>query len=585
MKNSSKIPETLDDHMFYGLVLDEDQKHFRDSIWDKDNIVTICDSKAGSGKAQPLDTLIPTPNGLEYLGNLTVGDYVYDRLGNPTQILGIYPRGRQRAYRVTLSDGRSTICGPDHLWSYYNYYSTGFVTESLTKMLTRTVLTKSHRPSSRYRIPTNMPVKFPEKEYFIDPYVVGVFLGDGCCLERKLSLSNPDIDIVNEVARILNANAVRYSERNYTWNFRDGNENSMLKTKDIFKYYENYLMQYSYNKRIPAIYLQGSVEQRFSLLQGLMDTDGAITFSEGRYNVTYSTTSEDLMHDIRHLANSLGMSVGISVDKRTEKYTSKICFTINFRVPNDVKPLMFRKCKHKYELALDAASHAKQRNYSWVGIRSIEDLGYETEMMCIYVDNPEHLYLTNDFIVTHNTTIAVATANLLYEYGRYGGIVYIIFPTMEQKQGFIPGDPTEKNAPYRQPLDDALITLGLDPQTVIKGDNMQNIKNGRAYIDFISDTYLRGCNFENKVVIIDEFQNGYFDQCKKVLTRIHDSSKVIIIGHQLQCDIIKHPERAGFKRYLEAFREIEDDPRVSICKLTKNYRGWFSAFCDDVMMD
>ena len=183
------------------------------------------------------------------------------------------------------------------------------------------------------------------------------------------------------------------------------------------------------------------------------------------------------------------------------------------------------------------------------------------------------------------STIAIATANLLYEYGRYDGIVYIVFPTMEQKQGFIPGDPTEKNAPYRQPLDDALITLGLDPQVVIKGDNMQNIKTGKAYIDFVSDTYLRGTNFENKVVIIDEFQNGYFDQCKKVLTRIHDSCKAIIIGQETQCDIIKHPERAGFRRYIEAFEKIKDDPRVAICELTKNYRGWFSAFCDDVFLD
>jgi len=183
------------------------------------------------------------------------------------------------------------------------------------------------------------------------------------------------------------------------------------------------------------------------------------------------------------------------------------------------------------------------------------------------------------------TLIAVATSVLLCQYGRYNGIVYIVFPTQEQKQGFIPGDPTDKNAPYRQPLDDALMTLGLNPQDIIKGDNMSAIKEGRAFIDFTADTYLRGTNFENKVVIIDEFQNGYFDQCKKVLTRIHDNSRCIIIGHELQCDIVKHPERSGFRRYIDAFMKIKDDPRVSICELTTNHRGWFSAFCDDVMFD
>lgn len=178
--------------------------------------------------------------------------------------------------------------------------------------------------------------------------------------------------------------------------------------------------------------------------------------------------------------------------------------------------------------------------------------------------------------------ISIATANLLYEYGRYDGIVYIVFPTMEQKQGFIPGDPDEKNAPYRQPLDDALITIGLDPNIVVKGDNMQAIKQGRAYIDFISDTYLRGTNFENKVVIIDESENGFFDQCKKVLTRMHDSCKVIMIGHDRQCDIIKHPERSGFIPYLNAFKNIKEDPRVEICELNTNHRGWLSSFCDEV---
>ena len=200
-------------------------------------------------------------------------------------------------------------------------------------------------------------------------------------------------------------------------------------------------------------------------------------------------------------------------------------------------------------------------------------------------DEKNIVTICNSKAGTGKSLIAVATANLLYQYGRYDGIVYIVFPTMEQKQGFIPGDPNEKNAPYRQPLDDALITLGIEPQIAIKGDNLQLIKSGRAYIDFLSDTYLRGVNFENKVVIIDEFQNGYFDQCKKVLTRIHDSCKAVVIGSTVQTDILKHPERAGFLRYLSAFEKIKDDPRVSICELTKNYRGWFSAFCDDVMME
>jgi predicted ribonuclease YlaK len=183
------------------------------------------------------------------------------------------------------------------------------------------------------------------------------------------------------------------------------------------------------------------------------------------------------------------------------------------------------------------------------------------------------------------TTIALGVALLLYQYQRYDGIVYIISPTMEQKQGFIPGGPEDKNAPYQQPLCEALITLGVDPkQAIMSDDNLQAMKEGRAFIQFISDTYLRGTNFENKIVIIDEAQNFYFNDLQKDLTRIHDSCKTIIIGHDKQCDIIKHPERSGFIPYLKAFSSIKgkDAEKIAICELRTNHRGWFSTFCDNI---
>ena len=188
---------------------------------------------------------------------------------------------------------------------------------------------------------------------------------------------------------------------------------------------------------------------------------------------------------------------------------------------------------------------------------------------------------------TGKSTVAIGTANLLVQYGRYSGISYIVFPTMEQKQGFIPGGPEEKNAPYMQPLRDALYSLNINPDTaIISENNIQAVKDGRAYINFMSHTYLRGTNFENQVVILDEFQNGYGDECKKVLTRIHDNCSVIVIGNPAQTDLVKHPERSGFMPYYNAFKEYKkenpDDKRVAICELKTNHRGWLSNFCDDV---
>lgn len=198
--------------------------------------------------------------------------------------------------------------------------------------------------------------------------------------------------------------------------------------------------------------------------------------------------------------------------------------------------------------------------------------------------DPENIVtICNSKAGTGKTTIALGVANLLCEYGRYDEICYIVAPTMEQKQGFIPGGPEDKNAPYMQPLVDALITLGIDPMQAIKSeDNMQAIKDGRAYISFMSHTYLRGTNFERKVVIMDEFQNTYMEESRKILTRMHDNCKIIIIGHTGQCDLYKHPENSGFQKYLDAFEKVKDDPRVSICELTINHRGWFSNFCDNV---
>lgn len=180
---------------------------------------------------------------------------------------------------------------------------------------------------------------------------------------------------------------------------------------------------------------------------------------------------------------------------------------------------------------------------------------------------------------TGKTTIAVAVANLMYHYGMYDGIVYIVSPVMEQRQGFLPGSEDAKNAPYMQPLVDALLTIGEDPMKVITNDMIAS-KNG-AYVKFTADTFLRGCNIENKIVIVEEAQNFYGDLLKKTLTRIHDSCKVIIIGHDKQCDLIKNPERSGFVKYLRAFENCNDD-RIQICELNTNHRGWFSTFCDDV---
>lgn len=105
-----------------------------------DNQVFEISGGAGTGKAQPIDTLIPTPNGFVKLGDLKVGDFVFNRFGKPVKVLGVYDQGKLPVFKVTLSDGRSTLCNDEHLWSFINKDNT-LETKTL-KEISKTQLTK-----------------------------------------------------------------------------------------------------------------------------------------------------------------------------------------------------------------------------------------------------------------------------------------------------------------------------------------------------------------------------------------------------------------------------------------------------------
>lgn len=178
---------------------------------------------------------------------------------------------------------------------------------------------------------------------------------------------------------------------------------------------------------------------------------------------------------------------------------------------------------------------------------------------------------------TGKTFIATGVANLLVQYGFFGSIYYIMSPYGEKKQGWLPGTIDEKSSVYFDPFFQALIKCGIDPNTVTSKD-ITNQKYGTAYVNCITDTFLRGQNLDNAVVIIDEAQNYTVAQLKKVLTRIGKHTKVIVIGHTLQCDL-DNKKASGFAKYIEHF---EDKERVAVCSLTRNYRGWISQWADEL---
>ena len=177
---------------------------------------------------------------------------------------------------------------------------------------------------------------------------------------------------------------------------------------------------------------------------------------------------------------------------------------------------------------------------------------------------------------TGKTTLAMGAANILVHDQRneLDGIVYIVSPYGEQKQGYLPGSITEKSEVYYEPAYQAMIEIGMNPDADVCGESMTKKKKGDAFVKLLTHTYLRGTNLEKKVVILDESQNYTVAELKKVLTRCHDSCKVIVIGHTGQIDI---RGGSGFAKYLEHF---QDQERCAVCKLTTNYRGWLSTFAD-----
>lgn len=179
---------------------------------------------------------------------------------------------------------------------------------------------------------------------------------------------------------------------------------------------------------------------------------------------------------------------------------------------------------------------------------------------------------------TGKTTVAAGVANLLVQYGVFDGIVYIMSPYGERKQGYLPGDLTEKSSVYFEAFMQALQNCNVNVFTAINTESMVNQKNGTGYITCITDTYLRGTNLDHAVVVVDEAQNATTAQLKKILTRVGEHTKVIVIGHDMQCDL-DNPNASGFVRYIEHFRGKD---RAAICTLKTNHRGWISQWADDL---
>ena len=373
----------------------------------KENRLGIYVGLAGTGKAMPKDTLIPTPDGEKLLGEIKVGDFVFDRKGHPTKVLGVYDRGVRRCFELTFSDGRKTRCCDEHIWPCYTSKK-NLKNLTLQEMMEKGIRI-SAKSGARFRMPINGCVEFSEKELPVHPYILGVFLGDGCCKERYLTLSSNDLPVVEKVAKLLNATAEKLSENNYSWRFMKGGK--AITTKEVFGDIASWVMRGSNEKAIPADYLHGSRDQRIALLQGLFDTDGSVS-SKSNGLASFSTTSSELYAGVSYLLRSLGLSASTSSKAvcRGRVKQNGTCST-DYVIRTHLKPEQFDVCfslPRQVEKLRSVFGTWKRpskctERVALTDVREIEPC----DQVCILVDNPEHLFLANDFLVTHNTHRAI----------------------------------------------------------------------------------------------------------------------------------------------------------------------------------
>lgn len=346
---------------------------------------------AGTGKEQPVSCMVQTPTGPQRIGDLKPGDLVLGRDGRPTHVLGVYPQGRKPVFRVTFRDGSSTRCGVEHLWQVRSG-ARGWRVMSLRQILAAGVRWDSG--DARFQIPLCEPVQYDLPRPAFDPYLIGVLLGDGCLNGNIVLFSTPDIDadIVELVRECLPADfdmrrddcpsCPRYIIKDTT----DCHHNRLR-----FHLNSLGLCVKSPEKFIPEQYLYAPVDCRLALLRGLMDTDG----SSAGNRVGFHTSSSRLARDFVALVQSLG---GAAITKSYSRYGTTE-FQIN--VKTAFNPFLSRRKGANYR---PSAKNPPSR-YIW----SVEEEG-EEEQVCIKVAAGDELYLTDDFIVTHNTTIATHVA-------------------------------------------------------------------------------------------------------------------------------------------------------------------------------
>lgn len=353
-------------------------------------------SDCGLGKAQPNEEPVLTPTGWKEIGSLKIGDEIFAGDGSITKVTGVFPQGLKDVYEVEFSDLSKTRCCEDHLWQVQiNNIKRKVIKVLPLKEIKDTFITKQGRRHYKLPLITN-PIDYPyNNNLTIDPYLLGVLIGDGNTSQRSVRFSTADQEIVDYVTTIIGDKykIVKSTSNNYDYAISRGRTKRVKAFIDYFR--ELNLNCLAIDKHIPEQYLRSGYEQRLALFQGLIDTDGYVF----ECNIEYSTSSGQLAYDMQDLAEGLGC-------KATVNYRISASQRINYRVyikcPENFKPCRLTRKLNSYR------PKTKYKNmYRY--FTKITKLNNKELCTCISVEHPSKLYVTRNHIVTHNTCMTLAS--------------------------------------------------------------------------------------------------------------------------------------------------------------------------------
>jgi phosphate starvation-inducible protein PhoH len=509
-----------------------------------ENVVTIVSGIAGTGKAQPLTSKIATPYGYKLMSEIAIGDTVCTPDGGTASVTGIFPQGVKKMYRVHLDDGDYVDACPEHLWEVVKLGIPNGKSRILnTEFIKDNIATSSGR--RLWAIKSPQPLDFKYKPVEIDPYTMGVLIGDGG-LTNSVMLSSADEEILQEVSSSLEENYHLKYYSQYDYKIVKTNRGGGSMYYDALRSYGLFGKK-SYEKHIPKEYMYNSKEVRLSLVQGLMDTDGEVERTGG---CRFTTTSKQLSLDFKEIVQSLGGVCKISEKKPFFTYNGirkagRIAYGISVRFTNHKD--LFRLSRKK----------KKARTTGRLGTRRIISKVEEIdpcEAQCIMIDSPRHLYITDHSIVTHNTFLAVSYGLQMLMRGKYERLLFTR-PVVEagESLGFLPGGIEEKLGPYMIPIFDIL------GENLSKHDLLSLIEEKKLVT--LPLAFMRGITFKNTYAVLDEGQNATPSQVRLFLTRVGEKSKAVITGDPSQSDI------RGVSGLEDAIQRLNGVPELEIIHL------------------